>query len=223
MVKRRGRPRKAGKRMASGKLSQTIADRDARGLGDVRAVALSQPHRAWLGETRRLDQKAESEIGRQLLTEKITEVEYWAAERWRNIIREFHIVLATPMNTMSALGQMVTSSIDPDAWRSGESGSTEMPETEEDKRDRVLAQHGAAMSWLRRCGDAAAVFSEMERVVIHDLPVNDLKTLKRGLQELAKLWRMKEPDDDTVNRICGQRGERPTWDHDVKEVAITYR
>ncbi len=55
------------------------------------------------------------------------------------------------------------------------------------------------------------------------MPASDIKTLKRGLQELAKLWRMKEPDDDTVDRICGQRGEKPTREHDVKEVAITYR
>ncbi len=169
MAKRRGRPQEGcGKRMASGSFLQTIAAREARGHGDVRAVALSQPHRAWLGETRRDDHRAECEIRRLLLADHLTQVEGWAAERWRNIIREFHIVLATPMNTMSALTQMVTSSIDPDAWRSGESGSTELPETEEDKRDRVLARHGAAMSRLRRCGDAAAVFSEMERVVIHE-------------------------------------------------------
>lgn len=219
MSKRRGRPRKAGKRMASGKLSQTAADRAGRGLGDVRSVALSQPHRAWLGETRRLDQRAESEIGRLLLTEKVTEVECWAAERWRNIIREFHVVLATPMTTMSALGQMVTSG----AGQEEESGKSEVMETDEERLGRVLAQHGAAMARLRRCGDASAVFSEMERVVIHDQPTTDIKTLKRGLQELAKLWRMREPDDDHADRICGQRDERPTWNHDVKEVAITYR
>lgn len=215
----KGRKRKEGKRTASGQLSRSKGERAKRGQHDVRSVALAQPHRAWLAENRRTDQRAESEIGRLCLGGRITEAQYWAGDRWARLIGEFHQVLATPMPTGSMLGRMVADPVRGD--REGDVGAAERPETEEERRERVLVQHDGAMRALRRLGvDSRDVFAAMESIVIHGRPAGeqkDLDALRAGLTQLARLWRMEMP---TEGRIRAECGERSRWQHEEKVLDI---
>lgn len=78
-MRKRGRPRKAGKRFPSGKLKAP----------SPREIAASMPHRRWLGE-KAVDQLAENELGRLVLSAKITGIEALAGDyyiaRWRGYV-----------------------------------------------------------------------------------------------------------------------------------------
>jgi hypothetical protein len=210
---KKGRKRKAGNRTASGQLSRSMSAVLERG---ERELAMRQPHRAWLPEAHRLDQRAESELGRIYLAGHISEPQCWAGERWREIVREYRYFLASPVTPGSALGRMVASTIDPDAWRNGESGTSERAETDEEKRSRVLARHGAALREIPR-----SAFPVMEAVVILDRALDPalLPALQVGLAALARLWKMS---DEVPLGVRGSRSERPSWGHDEKEVTIVY-
>lgn len=220
---RRGRPRKLGKRKPCGRLSDSEQKRV-----DVRAVVFEQPHRRWLKDAHRRDQRAESEIGRLHLAGKISEAKYWAADRWRSIVMQFHIVLATPMPTGTALGRVVSAGVDDDddAWKRGESGKNERAETEVEMRARVLSQLDGAKKAIGRLDDAQLVFAAMERVIIRDLPCSerDLMRIERGLSQLCRRWKMTDPKagDDLPVRVVGSDQERGVWMHDEKEVRIVY-
>jgi hypothetical protein len=205
----KGRKKKAGKRTPSGQLSRSasaILERGERELG------MMQPHRAWLPEASRLDQRAESELGRIYLAGHITEPQCWAGEKWRGIVQDYRRFLASPVTAGSMLGQMVASG----AGQEEESGTTERPETDEERRTRVLAQHGAAMRAIPR-----SAFPVMEAVVIldHAHHATQLPALQIGLSALARLWKMT---DDMPRSVRGSRAERPSWGHDEKEVTIVY-
>lgn len=229
---RKGRKRKEGKRTRTGKLSEANAARAARGLKGAMDVALAQPHRAWLGKGRRTDQLAENALGRLKLAGKITDAEYWAGDRWRNLIGEFHQVLASPVMPSSALGRMVAEEVNEDSRRRlEESGTAERQESDEERLDRVLAQHGCAMSALRKLDDARAVFTAMERIVLADGEADEssLKALKAGLLQLAHLWRMQEREDPIEEKhgrkpkVRAVRTDKALWGHEEKELSIRYK
>ena len=217
----KGRKRKSGKRTASGRLSRSKSERAKRGIQDVRAVALQQPHRAWLGESRRADQRAESEVGRLCLAGRISEAEYWVAERWRRLILEFHQVLASPVCTGSPLSKILPTYVEAGDV-AGECDAAECAESEEERRERVLVQHRAAMRAIGRLGaDAREVFTSLEAIVMHGRAAGEeysLRALRAGLAQLGRLWRITESDDDRPLR--GSRSEKPRWDHEVREVII---
>lgn len=212
---KRGRPRKAGQRTASGQLSRSTIAVLERG---EREAVMAQPHRAGLPEELRMDQRAESVIGRMFLTGAITEAQYWAADRWRALVAQFHVVLATPMTTGSMLGRMVA----PAAGQEEASGTDERRETEEEMRERVLAQHKAAMGEIRALDASPLIFRAMEQVILRDCACGggDAAHLQRGLDALAFLWKLS--DDSGLRKRRCWRGERPTWGHDEREVDIVY-
>ncbi|MDQ0305313.1 hypothetical protein [Ancylobacter polymorphus] len=230
---RKGRKRKEGRRTRSGKLSEANSERAARGLRGVMDVVLSQPHRAWLGKGRRDDQLAENALGRLLLAGKITESEYWAGDRWRKLVGEFHQVLASPVMPGSAMGRLVADEVDEDSRnREERSGTTVGQETDEERRERVLVQHAAAMTAIRRLPDRRQVFVVMESVVLREGAVDEvgLKALRQGLGQLARLWRMEAPDDPLEERLgpkpkvrAARCEERPGWQHEERELDISYK
>jgi len=200
---RRGRKRKDGIRTKSGRLSEAKWAMKARGARrrGMRDVVLEQPHRRWLDEDMRADQRAASVLGRLYLAGKkaakpmrgtITEAQFMAGERWLSIITDFHHILATPMTRLSAMALQVA--------ESGEHNPAEAdylapsrPETEEERRDRVLEQYGAAMGAIRKVDPNGAVLRCMDACIIHDrLPSEeDIELLlKRGLDALVRLWRL---------------------------------
>jgi hypothetical protein len=190
----------------------------------VRDVVCAQPHRRGLAEDLRKDQRAATEIGRMFLSGVISEAKYWAAERWRGVVREFHVVLATPMQTSSALAGMVAPGMEQPM--EADHLAAECPESEVQKRARVLKAHGAAMRAIRALPEASNVFAVLEAVVIKDEPCrdDDLRLLRSGLLAFCRLWRMEDraPGEEPDVRVSGVRAERPSWGHDEKEVRIVY-
>ncbi len=69
--------------------------------------------------------------------------------------------------------------------------------TDEERRERVLVQHSAAMNAIRRLSDKRQVFAVMESVVLRDAEIDFalLQVPKAGLGQLARLWRMERPHD----------------------------
>ncbi|MBS7532111.1 hypothetical protein KHC28_00330 [Ancylobacter sonchi] len=222
----KGRKRKTGKRTPSGKLSESKAEKARRGLGDVRSVAMAQPHRAAVGKDRRLDQRAATELGRLFMIGRIDEAQYWAGERWFRLIGEFHQIMASPITNTTILGTMAAGDR---GDRDGDVGAAERPETEEERRERVLGHHGSAMSVLRKTADHRAVFRTLEAVVLYDCPIGgepELVVLKEGLSVLARFWRLRSPpkaDEELPVRVAGHRYDRPAWPHDVRIVDIVVR
>ncbi|UOK73002.1 hypothetical protein [Ancylobacter polymorphus] len=212
---KRGRPRKAGKRTASGQLSRSTIAVLERG---EREAVMAQPHRASLPEELRMDQRAESVIGRMFLTGAISEAQYWAADRWRALVAQFHVVLATPMTTGSMLGRMVA----PAAGQEEASGTDERRETEEEMRERVLTQHKAAMGEIRALDSAPLIFRAMEAVILRDCACSkrEQEHLQRGLDALAWLWKLS--DDSGLRKRRVWRPERAAWEHEEREIRIVY-
>lgn len=216
-----GRKRKQGRRTADGRLAKAPRPVRAKAVTDV---VTSQPHRRWLKEDRRFDQRAESALGRLYLAGKITEPECWAGERFRSILREFHVILASPV-TMSSAAIMVAEGVEAPA--EADYLAAERPETEEERRERVLAQFGAASAVFDRLEASKQVVSDIDALLMRDVAPSNIGPLKSGLKALAAFWRMTEPpekEEERDVRVSGRRyGEKPEWPHDEKVVDIVYK
>src|SRR5258708_20920072 len=85
---RRGRKRKIGLRHPGGVL--------ARPRFDVRSLATLQPHRVWLPEEKRMDQKAASPLGCLNLLGVLTDSQYLAGVRYAVVVGKYRAVIETP-------------------------------------------------------------------------------------------------------------------------------
>lgn len=217
-----GRNRKPGRRTANGRLAKPTTRSERQDT--ITSTVTSQPHRAWLKEGRRLDQRAESALGRLFLAHAITETECWAGERFRNLLREFHVVLAAPV-TASSAAIMVAETVCQDA--EGDELAPEHSETDEERRDRVLAQFERAKRALGRLDRSKEITSGIDALVMRDVLPADLALVRSGLQALARLWRIFEDEADEARRpirVNGKRfGERAAWPHDERIVEIQYK
>lgn len=63
---------------------------------DYRALASQQPHRRWLPEPVRLDQKADSVLGALNLINLITDDQYEAGQRYARIVGQYQASIQTP-------------------------------------------------------------------------------------------------------------------------------
>jgi len=220
-----GRKRKQTSREPSGKVQRSSAAARAKSVTDV---VTAQPHRNWLRKGmdtgRCLDQRAESALGRLFLAGMITEPQCWAGERLRNLLREFHVVLASPV-TASAAAIMVSDGVENP--EEADYLAAECPETDEERRERVLYQFDAAKRALGYAQEPRTVVSQIDALLMWDTCPDDLTHIRAGLSELAALWRMTEPPAEEWRRdvkVAGERhGEAPHWPHDEKEVRIVYR
>lgn len=216
-----GRKRKLGRRIAGGRLANKPRPERVKAATDV---ATNQPHRAWLKENRRLDQRAESVLGRLFLAHLITEPECWAGERFRSLIREFHIVNAAPA-TVSTAAIMVAEGVETPA--EADHLAAERPETEEERRARVLDQHAAAMGVVEGLEWGRQVAGELDRLLMQDAAPEYLALVRAGLGALAAFWRMEEPPKEAGARevkVKGFRvGDGPEWAHEEREVSIVYK
>ncbi|BAF86834.1 hypothetical protein AZC_0836 [Azorhizobium caulinodans ORS 571] len=216
-----GRKRKITQRQPNGQPKRLPRSerRDA-----IMGVAMEQPHRRWLPEGARKDQRAESALGRLFLAGLITEPECWAGERLRRVLHEFHIVLATPM-TASSAAIMVASPVQQDA--EGDLMAAERPETEEERRDRVLASFDRATSVLKRVENSRSAIRDIDALLLRDQVPQDIQPTRRGLAALASMWRLNEPaeeEGDRPIRVRGARiGDACAWSHEEREVAILYK
>ncbi|MGV6875906.1 hypothetical protein ACUSIJ_24875 [Pseudochelatococcus sp. B33] len=183
----KGRAREQVKREANGRPSRA-------GTQNPRLVALSQPHRAWLPEAKRADQRAESLLGQLRLLKLITQAQYQAGVKWRKLMMEFHAVMASPAMPNGPLARIAAGERHGDA--APVHGGSSAIETEEERRDRVLRSLGDVGAGLREIGHSKQAFSSLEAVILYDRTLDDYAHLFRGLNALVRLWKISEYDED---------------------------
>jgi hypothetical protein len=91
---RPGRKRKIGPRHPGGDL--------VRPQFDARSLATLQPHRVWLPEEKRMDQKAASPLGCLNLLGVLTDAQYLAGVRYAVVVGKYRAVIETPRATAGA-------------------------------------------------------------------------------------------------------------------------
>jgi hypothetical protein len=162
-----GRRRKAGRRNRSGDL--------VRPQFEFRDLAALQPHRVWLPEEKRLDQKAASPLGCLNLLGILSDAQYRAGIRYAVVVGKYRAVIETPRAT-SGSGRGYDCPGDLACGRSG------APCECRQRKERYDAAFAAALD----AGQAAA--RAVARVAVHGepCPQGALAALKRGLDALAK-------------------------------------
>lgn len=165
---RLGRRRKAGRRNRSGDL--------VRPQFEFRDLAALQPHRVWLPEERRLDQKAASPLGCLNLLGIISDAQYRAGIRYAIVVGKYRAVIETPRAT-SGSGRGYDCPGDLMCGR-----RTESPCECARRKERYDAAFAAVLD----AGQVAA--RAVARVAVHGepCPQGALAALKRGLDALAK-------------------------------------
>lgn len=166
---RRGRKRKAGFRHPCGALVQ-------RPEADAASFAALQPHRVWLPQEKRFDQKAASPFGCLNLLGVISDAQYLAGVRYAVAVGHYRAVIESPRAT-SGSGRGYHCAGDPACGR-------DAPETCECRRRK--ARYDAAFAAVLEAGQKAA--RAVARVAVHgeQCPPGGLADLKRGLDALAK-------------------------------------
>jgi hypothetical protein len=165
---RRGRKRKIGLRHPGGDL--------VRPQFDVRSLASLQPHRVWLPEEKRMDQKAASPLGCLNLLGVLSDAQYLAGVRYAVVVGKYRAVIETPRATAGA-GRGYDCPGDPRCGRDpGESCECRQ------RKERYDAAFLAVIEAGQRAARAVA------RVAVHgeQCPRGALPDLKRGLDALAK-------------------------------------
>jgi hypothetical protein len=165
---RRGRKRKFGLRHPGGEL--------VRPHFDVRGLVTLQPHRVWLPEEKRMDQKAASPLGCLNLLGVLTDAQYLAGVRYAVVVGKYRAVIETPRAT-SGVGRGYDCPGDLRCGRDpGESCECAR------RKERYDAAFAAVIEAGQRAARAVA------RVAVHgeQCPRGALPDLKRGLDALAK-------------------------------------
>jgi hypothetical protein len=164
---RLGRKRKIGFRHPSGDLVRLQFD--ARGLAGL------QPHRVWLPEEKRMDQKAASPLGCLNLLGVLTNAQYLAGVRYAVVVGKYRAVIETP-RAISGAGRGYDC---PGDLKCGRDGA---PCECRRRKERYDAAFAAVLEPGQRAARAVA------RVAVHGEPCprGALPDLKRGLDALAK-------------------------------------
>ena len=164
---RRGRKRKIGIRHPGGTLVQPRPD--------VRGLATLQPHRVWLPEEKRMDQKAASPLGCLNLLGVVSDAQYLAGIRYAVVVGKYRAVIETPRATAGA-GRGYDCAGD---LRCGREASHPC------ECRRRKEGYDAAFAAVLEAGQRAA--RAVARVAVHgeQCPRGALADLKRGLEALA--------------------------------------
>jgi hypothetical protein len=176
---RTGRPRKAGARAPSGRLSRA---RTAIGrLEDAeRATVVAQRRRLGASEDNARDQRWATPWGRLLLTGRLTPARYQAAEEMARLI-------GLARKAMDARAPW-TSAVD--LLRAGGAA----PAEEDVKRTRRdLERHGAAVRALMRAGSRASDAATRMLGLQQDPAPGDVALIQTGLGELARHFGFRGP------------------------------
>ena len=164
----RGRKRKIGHRHPGGEL--------VRVQFDIRDLATLQPHRVWLPEEKRMDQKAASPLGCLNLLGVLTDAQYLAGVRYAVVVGKYRAVIETPSATAGA-GRGYDCPGDPKCGRDAAA-----PCECRHRKQRYDAAFAAVIEAGQRAARAVA------RVAVHgeQCPRGALDDLKRGLDALAR-------------------------------------
>ena len=164
---RSGRRRKPGPRYRSGELVPEKFD--------FRALAALQPHRVWLPQEKRLDQKADSPLGCLNLLGVISDAQYRAGLRYAVVVGKYRAVIETPRATAgSGRGYDCPGS----ALCAREADGCECA--------RRKALYDAAFAAVMEAGQVAARAVARVAVYGEPCPQGALAALKRGLDALAR-------------------------------------
>jgi hypothetical protein len=145
-------------------------------------------------------------------------------------MHDFHVVLATPVTRQSSLASVVAPGMEQPA--EADYLASSQPETEEEKRDRILAAYDGARRALTRAEagtfDSAGlrrrrdVMHALDAVVLHeaDPSAGGLDDLRVGLATLVRRWDLQ---DDHEREITGHLEGKPSWSHDERIIEIVYK
>lgn len=216
-MSRRGRKRKGGiPRAPSGALSRSAYAQLARG---EREVALSQPHRRWLPEEVRVDQRAGDLLGCLRLADAITEAEYWAGQRYRRIMAEFRVVLASPAVPPGVIARIASPAVSTDYAEAGLLRAVER-EGEEARSARVIREHREMMDVLIEAAGPRRGLGAFDAMLCRDIGCGEGKwpAMRGLLKALVVAWKL----DDAPRAITGAITERASWAREEHEVPVEY-
>ncbi|MFD2248918.1 hypothetical protein FHS82_001032 [Pseudochelatococcus lubricantis] len=196
--------RRQAKRTPSGAISRAGINQDQR------ATVLAQPHRRWLPETARKDQRAESALGRLYLAGYLTEGQVVAGERWRRLMADYARVIDAPRPTSGVLARMIEEAAGPDTEpppddEAGQGGAV----SDEEFRDFVLEAFRSARNEIAARDASGAVAMSITQVVIDDMDVRDITHLIVGLHSLATFWRTFDDGYRPIRAIRAAKDENP--------------
>jgi hypothetical protein len=142
---------------------------------EVVSLAALQPHRVWLPEERRLDQKAGSPLGCLNLLGVLSDAQYLAGTRYAVVVGKYRAVIETP-RAISGAGRGYDCPGDLTCGRDGRRCECRH------RKERYDEAFAAVLEAGQRAARAVA------RVAVHGeaCPRGGLADLKRGLDALAR-------------------------------------
>lgn len=166
--RRRGRKRRIVVREPNGRAQRYKVSPEA--------IAEGMPHRAFIPRNLVLDHRAESVLGRRFLNGKITEEQYEAGIRWRDLVGRYCRVIDAPASSpRSPAGALV-----------GPSGGGR--EMDDDEAIRIKGAHKAASDHVIDTVGLNALRA-VSQCAVYDKTV-DSEQLAVGLSALASHFRL---------------------------------
>lgn len=208
--------RKQARRTASGRISTAGVTED------VRAIALAQPHRRWLPERLRKDQRAENALGRLYLAGFLSEGQVLAGEKFRRLMLEYAAVIEAPRlppTIMARLSVEIMGRPEPIENADKAGSVSEVAETEESRRARVLNAVERVRYQLRARDETSRAWRDLYAVTVEDKEPQDIVHLVVALNALAAAWRTF---DNGKRPIRGTTDGDNHWGHDERIVEIRY-
>ena len=193
---RKGRKRKPGPRTPSGALK--------RSKQDAKVTVLAQPHRAWLPERQRVDQKAVDELGRMFLAGRLfakqqpperAEVLWAAGQQYQSLMVSYRRAIGAPYTGRSAGFDYVS-----EGANAPQPSATDTDEERYDRVCRALDEATAALKgWAATPHAATVQKAVLDAVCLRNEAI--LRTadhiLHDALAALAWLWKLDRPQATT--------------------------
>jgi len=171
VVTRKGRKRRIGSREKNGRTQRE------RGI-DPQTVAAGHPHRKSVAEAVRHDPRAESVMGRLRLNGWITEEQYQAGVKYRDIVMRYRAIIDAPREAVSMSG-----------WVVGSWGTAYFLDAEEIERRKSIYMAMYA-SLEEGAGHHAA--KAVTNCAVHERPGFTPANLKRGLDALIGFFALTD-------------------------------
>ena len=171
VVTRKGRKRRIGSREKNGRTQRE------RGI-DPQTVAAGHPHRKSVAEAVRHDPRAESVMGRMCLNGWISDEQYNAGKRYRDIVMRYRAIIDAPREAVSMSGVIV-----------GPWGGGYLLDQEEITRRKDI--YRAMYEWLEdKAGHHAA--KAVTSCAVHERPGFTPANVKRGLDALISFFNLTD-------------------------------
>lgn len=155
---------------------------------DVKAIAQTMPHRQEVQPEIRHDPLAETKLGRLRLGGWITQPQYEAGDKYREIVRRYRTVIDAPRGEVSMSGVIVG------PW----GGSSDL---DDDEAQRRKDQYNSAFEALE-CGAGNRAARAVAHVAVYNRVEFVMDDLRRGLTVLAEHFGLTRPvkSGSAINR-----------------------